>query len=302
MKEQKEKIDRLFVGIVGGIEYYYRPDVKEYEWRVPDIREAIEAEEGCVILAADYAQVEIKIMAFFSGDPSFIEAINNGKDIYSFVASQVYGKRDNFTYELINAARKDESHPRYDELVNTRFECKSLILGILYGAGAENIAEQTGMDPAAAQEFIDDFFNTYPKIKEWIDSQARLAIKYGYSNTIRGRKRFYYVPEPSYREYDRIISQIKRWASNQPIQGTSADILKLAMVSIYERLKLAGFSYDDARILFVVHDEIVMTCRVEIQDIVENIMVTSMSEAYSTIIPGVANKVDVSVDKTWKKA
>jgi DNA polymerase I len=294
---------REFIGNVEGVDCYFNHESLTYEWRVPDIREAIEAEEGYVILAADYAQIEVKIMAFFSGDEVFIKAINDGKDIYSFIADQIYGKKLNFDYNLINFARKEENnHPRFVELGGIRFKCKTLVLAILYGAGAENVAEQTGMDSTEAQEFINEFYATYPKIKEWIDAQARSSIRYGYSSTIRGRKRFYYIPEPSYRDYDRVISQIRRWAGNQPIQGSSADILKLAMVRIYKVLRDRGYSYEDARILFVVHDEIVMTCRIEIKDEIRKLMKDSMSEAYAEVIPTVINKVDVSEAKTWKKA
>lgn len=292
---------RELIEVIDGIEYYYNLETFQYEWRVPDIREAIEAEEGYTILSADYSQIEVKIMAYLSGDETFIYAINEGKDIHSYIATEIYGKRKEFTYDFINIARKDESHPRHHELNSLRSKIKAVVFGLLYGAGAFNISEQTGMDETEAQEFINEFFAAYPKIKAWIDEQGRNAIKYGFSTTILGRKRFYYIPEPDNRDYDRIISQIRRWAGNQPIQGTNADVLKLAMSLIFEELKKKGYGYDDARILFVVHDEIVMTCRIEIKNEVRTIMEDSMNTAYDMVINGVKNKIDVGEDKTWKK-
>ena len=157
------------------------------------------------------------------------------------------------------------------------------------------------MSEEESQEFIDLLFSTYQKMKQWIDDQGRSAIAYGFTSTIRGRKRFYYIPDSLNREYDKIISQIKRWAGNQPIQGASADMLKLAMFLIYTALRAAGYTSEDARILFVVHDEIVMTCRKSIQPEVQVIMERCMSEAYEMIITGIKNKIEVAPDKTWKK-
>lgn len=292
---------RELVTTIDGIDYFWNVEANIWEWRIPDIREAIEAEMGHLILSADYSQIEIKIMAFMCQDESFIDAINSGKDIHSVICTQIFGKAKDFTYELMNTARKDEKHPRFEELSSLRSKIKTVVFGVIYGAGAFNISEQTGMSEEDSQEFIDLLFSTYPKMKQWIDLQGRNAIEYGFTATIRGRKRFYYIPDSFNKEYDKIISQIRRWAGNQPIQGASADMLKLAMYLIYKKLKAAGISPEDARILFVVHDEIVMTSKLEIADQVQEIMESSMSEAYEMIIQGIKNKIDVARDKTWKK-
>ena len=117
---------RDLIATIDGIDYFWNVEKNIWEWRIPDIREAIEAEEGFIILSADYSQIEIKIMAFMCQDESFIEAINSGKDIHSVICAQIFGKDLNFDYDLINKTRKDESHPRHLELSALRSKIKSV--------------------------------------------------------------------------------------------------------------------------------------------------------------------------------
>lgn len=254
-------------------------------------------------------------MAFLSGDPGLIEAINTGKDIHCYIATEVFGEKMGFTYDDINVARKQENHPRHNELATLRNNIKTVTFGVPYGAGARRVAQMTGMDEDAAQKFIDDYFARYPVLKQWLEEQGDFAVQYGYSASPKGRKRFYTIPAPGDPDADGILSQIRRWAGNMPIQAGNVDMLKPALYGIYEDLRAAKYSVEDARILFVVHDEIVMTARTELAPTeqeqkdrgigpgpIEAIMMKNMSASYSAIITNIVNKIDVVVADVWSKA
>lgn len=284
---------------------------EQLEWLVPDIRKAIKAQKGYKILAADYSQVEVKLMAYLSGDPGLIFAINSGKDIHCYTSTEVFGKRLNFTYEDIVAAIADPSHPRHHELKKIRSNIKVVTFGIPYGAGAQRVALMTGMTVEEAQQFIDDFFARFPKLKAWLARLGSDAIAEGYTTSPRGRKRFYMVPLPTDEDADQTMSQIRRWAGNHPIQAGNVDMLKPALRKIYVAIRggnVAGPRLYDARLLLAVHDEIVVECLEKDVPAVKAIMEAAMQEAYDAVILPemkeryVVNKIDVVVDDTWEKA
>ena len=255
-----------------------------------------------MILSADYSQIEVKLMAYLSGDPGLIADINQGGDIHSRIATKVFGKKLGFTYDDINAARKDHSHPRHFELSTIRSNIKTVTFGVPYGAGKQRVALMTGLTEDEAQVLIDEYFAEYPVLKLWLEQQGRLAVQYGYSTSPRGRKRFYELPSPDDKDADGILSQIRRWAGNHPIQAGNVDMLKPALAEIYQELRERGISPEDARVLFVVHDEIVMTARLELVDTVKDIMVRHMEASYSTLINNIINQIDVAVAEVWAKA
>jgi DNA polymerase-1 len=153
-----------------------------------------------------------------------------------------------------------------------------------------------------AAEFIDLYMGRYPKLKAWIEREGDNAIKYGHSTSIYGRKRFYKLPNPSDRDYDKFISQIRRWAGNFPIQATNADMLKLAMKLIYLRIrggKMTNKPILSGRFKLVVHDEIVMEWIREEVEIGKKIMSECMLEAYYMLISGIFNEVDVMEGDSW---
>lgn len=297
-----KKVDREKLGKIGDKEYFMNMETGEIEWRIPNVRESIEPEsDDFCILSADFSQIEVKIMAFMSGDTWLMEAINSGKDIHCYMAHDIYGEARNFTYEDIKAAKDNDNHPRHDELVFLRNGVKSVVFGTVYGAAAKKIAFLTGMKVEEAQDIIDRFFTKAYKLKTWLEDQGRNAFKFGFSTSIEGRKRFFPLPSFDDPQREEIMSQIKRWAGNAPIQGTSADMMKLAKVFIYEELKRLKISWADARILFSLHDEIVMQARKSIGEQVRKIMQDSMNKAYDVMIQGIINNVKVSLDDHWVK-
>jgi DNA polymerase-1 len=296
-----------FIGELDGREWYWHLDNKTAMWRVPDIRECIAAPPGYMVLAADYSQIEVKLMAYLSGDPVLIAAINSRKDIHCYTAAEVFGKRLNFTYEDIWEATQGldaKKHPRHKELKKLRTNIKVVTFGVPYGAGAKRVAAMTGMTDVEAQEFIDDFFLKFSVLKAWLESLGNLALTFGYTSTPDGRRRFYVMPPTSDPDYDGLIAQIRRWAGNHPLQAANADMLKKAIRLIYERIRggiVTGPKLYDARLSLVVHDEIVCICRIEDVDAVSKIIEDSMTDAYNSIIPNVFNVVKVVVDTVWEK-
>lgn len=292
---------REFIGILDDVEYWFNVTKGFAEWRIPDIREAVRAPQGYRILSADYSQVEVKIMAYLSGDPWLIEAINSKKDIHCFMAVSVFGAHRNFDYDTINKARKDERHPRHEELKSLRNQIKSVTFGVSYGAGPKMVAFLTGMSEDEAAALIELYFSHAHVLKAWLENQGRNALTFGFSASPRGRKRFYTLPSQDDREAENKISQIKRWASNQPIQSGNVDMLKPAMAMVYNGLRDMKIKWDDARILFVVHDEIVMICRDKLVSVVAPLLEDSMQKSYLDVVPTLWNEVKVVEADVWDK-
>jgi hypothetical protein len=225
--------ERAALGTEQGKEYfltrYYEKESKRFvkeqvEWRIPDTREAICAEDQCSILSADYSQIEIKLMAFLSGDKWLTEAINSGKDIHCYFISDIYGSERDFDYDLAYVAYKSKgSHSRFEEITNLRNDTKCVAFGVPYGAGPPNIALRTRGDVSEeslkyAADIINRFFSKAYGLKEWLDRQGDDAIRYGFTTSPRGRKRFYTLPSMDDPEAEMILAQIRRWAGNHPIQ------------------------------------------------------------------------------------
>jgi len=279
---------RVVLGEVGDKTYYWNFQTDSLEWSVPDPRSAIRAEPGYKILAADYSQIEVKLMAHASGDPILIAAINSGHDVHSFNATKVFGVRYKFTYEEMELARHSESHPRHNELSLIRSRIKTVTFGVPYGAGPTRVALMTGMSIDEAKAFIEEFFGTFKVLKQWLERQGLLAVELGYSCSPRGRKRFYTLPSDDAEDAKELIAQIKRWAGNMPIQAGNADILKVAMRNIYLEIRggsFVGKKLYDARFLLAVHDEIVMVCAEKDIPAVKAIMARCMNDAYHQVVP-----------------
>ena len=309
-KKDGAEISGVYLGVWQDREWYWALSTNDLMWRVPEIRECIAAPKGYKILAADYSQIEVKLMAFLSQDPVFLKALNTkdssgqNTDIHCYMATEVYGQRLNFTYDDIVAAINDKKHLRYKELKALRSNIKTTTFGVPYGAGKQRIAIMTGLTEDQAQQLIDDYFEKFPTLKKWIDAQGDMAIRYGFTMTPDGRKRFYTMPARSDEDFDAELKQIRRWAGNHPIQASNADMLKKALKLIYLRMRggvLNGPKLYDGRLLLVVHDEIVMMVKEEDTEAVSQIMYDAMTEAYDSIITGIPNKIDVICDDTWEK-
>ena len=243
------------------------PNLQQIPSRAGDIRGMFCARPGNILIGSDYSQIEVRVTASFSKDPTMLHAYETGEDLYSKMASQIH----NLPYEECM-----EFHPVTGELQKegkkVRSNTKSILLGLLYGRQAKSIGEQIGATEKEAQDLVDSFFRSFPKIKE-LDKITKLkATQNGYVSTICGRKRRL----PDIKSKDRWAkARAERQCLNAMIQGSSADAMKLAMIRIYNDKKLRELG---AKIVLTVHDEAELECPVENAKEVASIMTDIMKE------------------------
>ena len=307
----------VFLGEIDGKEYYLdvdpgkptspNPNYNQVIWRVPDIRDAIRAEAGKVIVAADYSQIEIRIMAFLSKDPWLIAAINSGKDMHTFMATDIFGVKLGFTYDEMAAAIADKSHPRNKEFAKLRNKTKRCSFGIPYGISPVGLAFLIDDTEEAAAELMELYFGKAKVLKKWLADQAIAAVKNGYTSSLYGRLRFYEIPHPDDPKAKELLQQIGRWSGNHPIQSSNADMLKLAMTRLYSELRdrvLTKAAKWGAQLLFVVHDEIVTMCDAQYGEQMKALLEECMDWAYEELIgaENVFHKATAVVADVWSKA
>ena len=305
----------VFIATVDGKSYYLDLDPKsptfnQTIWKVPDIRDAVTAEPGYQIIASDYSQIEIRIMAFLSKDPWLIAAINSKKDMHCYMATDVFGEEMGFTYEDIAAATKGEdckSHPRHKELNDVRNNIKRTSFGIPYGVSPIGLSYLINKDEKFAAMLMARFFGKAKELKRWLENQGDFAIRYGYTSTLLGRKRFYPIPSPEDPRAEEMLSQIRRWSGNHPVQGSNADMLKLALNKLYLDVREGVYTNPakwGTRLLFVVHDEIVATCETEHAPKLKVVVENAMDWAYERLIGSnnVYHKSKAVIADVWAKA
>lgn len=239
------------------------------------IREAVIPDEGCLFLSADYSQIELRLMAHFSQDEHMLAAFRSGQDIHAATAARIYGKP-------IEQISKDE-----------RRNAKTANFGIIYGISAFGLAQQLDCSRTEAKQLIDDYFAAFPRVISYIESQKELARQRGYAETLFGRKR--YLPDINSHNAT-VRSFAERNAVNAPIQGTAADIIKMAMVSIHRRLKEEHLN---AQMIMQVHDELNFNVPKNEVDRVREIVVTEMQNAVHLSIPLIA---ECGVGENWLEA
>ena len=239
------------------------------------IREAVIPDEGCLFLSADYSQIELRLMAHFSQDEHMLAAFRNGQDIHAATAARIYGLP-------IEQITKDQ-----------RRKAKTANFGIIYGISAFGLAQQLDCSRTEAKQLIDDYFAAFPRVISYIESQKELARQRGYAETLFGRKR--YLPDITSQNAT-VRSFAERNAVNAPIQGTAADIIKMAMVSIHRRLKEEGLK---AQMIMQVHDELNFNVPVAEVDRVREIVVNEMQNAVHLSIPLIA---ECGVGENWLEA
>lgn len=205
------------------------------------IRNLFVPQKGYAWISSDYSQIEPRILAYRCDDYIMLNAYNTGKDLYSLMASQVY----NVPYELCLEATGPEAKMRRDSM-------KSVLLGLMYGRQAASIGQQIGLNARQAQQFVDNFFQQYPNIKQYIDETVRLGTLLGYVTTIYDRRRR--LPDLNHPN-EFIRSEAQRQAVNATIQGSSADITKRAMRDIYYDEWLTK---NDCHLVLTIHDEVVV--------------------------------------------
>ncbi len=228
-----------------------------------------------LILSADYSQIELRLLAHVSKDKNLIEAFRTDHDIHTITASKVFNVDvDNVTKEM-------------------RYKSKAVNFGIIYGQTKYGLAKALGISAYEAQDFIDKYFKTYPKVLDYMENTVEFALSHGYVETIFGRKRYVQneltSPNHMIREFG------KRAAINQPLQGTAADLMKLAMIETYKNFKENKLK---SKMIMQVHDEIVIEVYENEEDIVKELVVKSMELKQPLEIP---LKVDVNIGKTWQE-
>jgi DNA polymerase-1 len=222
-----------------------------------EIRRAFIPDEGNVMLSADYSQIELRLMADISGDPEMIEAFREGEDIHRATAAKIY------------AVSPDEVT---DE---QRRNAKTANFGIIYGISAFGLAERLAIPRSEAKELIEGYFRTYPRIREYISETIDLARENGYVTTVKGRKR--YLPDINSRNAT-VRGYAERNAVNAPLQGSAADIIKIAMINIqHEMMRLNMRS----RMIMQVHDELIFNVVPDEADTLQALVERLMQGAYS---------------------
>ena len=240
-----------------------------------EIRKAFIPDEGCAFFSADYSQIELRIMAHLSEDKNMIDAFNSGYDIHAATAAKVYKTE-------LSEVTKD-----------MRRKAKTANFGIIYGISVFGLAERMAVDRKEAKELIDGYFETYPRVKEYMDKSIEVAKKNGYVETIFHRKR--YLQDINSRNAV-VRGYAERNAINAPIQGSAADIIKVAMVNIYNRFKKENVQ---AKMILQVHDELNFSVPTNEKELVEKIVIEEMENAYKMHVP---LKADCGWGKNWLEA
>jgi DNA polymerase-1 len=238
------------------------------------IRSAFVAEEGWELISADYSQIELRVMAHFSGDESFVGAFERGEDIHRRTAMEVL-------------TEGEEPDPE------ARRRAKAINFGILYGLSAFGLSRNLGISNADANAYIKRYFARYPGIRRFLDQTIADAARTGYVTTLLGRRRFV----PDIKSRNRTVRQAaERVAMNTPIQGTAADLIKLAMVRVANALTSRRLQ---ARLLLQVHDELVLEAPQKERSEVVDLVRREMSQVMQLAVPLV---VDVAWGESWTAA
>ena len=228
-----------------------------------------------VLLAADYSQIELRIIAALSQEENMMTAFKNGEDIHASTAAKV------FNVDIKEVTRAQRSN------------AKTVNFGIVYGVSAFGLSNQTDLNRSEAKELIDTYYETYPKLKAYMSAQVDFAREHGYVETVLGRRR--YLKDINSRNA-MVRSGAERNAVNAPIQGSAADIIKLAMINIHKRFKKENFK---SKMLLQVHDELVFDAHKEEVEIIKPIIKYEMENAFKMAVP---LDVEVGLGSNWLEA
>ncbi len=240
-----------------------------------EIRRAFISEDGYIIMSVDYSQIELRMLAHLSKDPILMTAFRNGEDIHESTAALIFGLPiDQITPEM-------------------RRKAKTVNFGIIYGISAFRLSKDLGISNSEAQEFIDSYFKTYSGVKMYLDEVLKFARKNGYVTTISGRRRF--IPEIN--AQDKIQREsAERTAINTPVQGSAADLIKIAMINIANFIKSEKLN---SRLILQIHDELVFEVYEDELEIMKSNVCSLMENSLTLDIP---IKVDVGIGKNWLEA
>ena len=239
------------------------------------LRKVFKPEEGNIFVDADYSQIELRVLAHISGDRNMLKAFRNDEDIHKQAASKVFDVP-------IEEVTKEQ-----------RTAAKAVNFGIVYGISDFGLAEQLGISRKHAKSYIEQYLEKYSGIKNFMDTIVEEAKEKGYVETLFHRRR--YIPELNSNNY--MVRQFgSRAAMNTPIQGTAADIMKIAMINVYNRLEKEKL---EAKLVLQVHDELIIECKREIADTVKDLLQEEMQNAMKLKVP---LKVEVSEAENWYEA
>ena len=241
-----------------------------------EIRKAfIARNKDYILLAADYSQIELRVIAALSNEDTMIEAFNNGEDIHASTASRV------FNVPLSDVTREQRSN------------AKTVNFGIIYGVSAFGLSNQTNLNRTESKTLIDAYYATYPKLRDYMTNQVNFARDNGYVKTISDRRR--YLKDINSRNAI-VRGAAERNAVNAPIQGSAADIIKIAMIGIYNKLEKEGYK---TKMLLQVHDELVFDVFKPELETIKKLIKLEMENAYELIVP---LNVGIDVGENWLEA
>lgn len=239
------------------------------------IRKVFKPKEGFIFVDADYSQIELRVLAHISNDENMIQAFNNNEDIHRQTASRV------FNTPIENVTKKQRS------------DAKAVNFGIVYGISDFGLGEQLGITRKEAKAYIEQYLNKYESIKEFMEDIRNFAKEKGYVETLFNRRR--YIPEINSSNY--MIRQFgARVAMNTPIQGTAADIMKIAMINLYNSLKENNFK---SKILLQIHDELLLEVKIDEKEKVKELLKSAMENATKLKVP---LDIEISEAKNWYEA
>lgn len=240
-----------------------------------EIRKMFEATDGSVLISADYSQIELRLLAHFSQDEQLLDAYLSGRDIHRETASKIF----NIPLDEVTAQQ--------------RRSAKAVNFGIIYGISSFGLANNIGISPREARDFQKRYFETFPMVEQFMQSNVREAYEKGYIKTLMGRIRRL----PELKSTNRNVRNFgERCAMNMPLQGTASDIIKVAMLRVYDAIEKAGLK---ARLILQVHDELIVDAPIDEADQVKSILKREMESAVRLRVP---LEVELGEGKTWYEA
>lgn len=242
-----------------------------------EFKDCFEPAKGCTFISFDYSQIELRVLASLSGDQKMIEAFNNDLDIHKMTAAQV----NNVPLEKVTPQMRQFA--------------KTLNFGMVYGMGFISFAKSSGLSVAEAKKFIAEYFNDFKQIKEWQEKVKEDARKKCFVSNLNGRRRWL-LNIVSSSQF--LAKQAEREAINMPVQSLAADILKIAMIKIYEDLKKRGWWDKKVRLLLTIHDELIFEVKDDIIKDAKPIISSIMENSFKLSVP---LKVSIEAGKTWNR-
>jgi len=239
------------------------------------IRRGFVARPGWLIVAADYSQVELRILAHISQDKALLEAFRQDQDIHRATAAAVYGV------------------PLEEVTFEQRQFAKSVNFGLIYGMGPYRLARESELTLAEAENYVKEYFERFPGIRDYLERTKEIARKQGYVETLFGRRRYFPIFQARAQANRQMVARSEREAINHPIQGTAADIIKIAMIRLHRRLREDGYT---GRMILQIHDELLLEAPEDEVDALQDLVVETMGNAFELDVP---LKVEVSTGRNW---